>query len=130
MQTQLTVHTELLRFGYSLLPGMFCGLLLECFRTLRALLPHHPFAVFLEDTLFSFLCCFILQCYAWSFCGGVLRWQYALGMLGGVAVWLLTAGAVWARILRRLCGFRQRLGRRLRLFSAGKQKQQESSDKI
>ncbi len=114
MQTQLTVHTELLRFLYSLLPGLCCGLLLEGFRTLRALLPHHPIAVFLEDALFSFLCCFILQCYAWSFCAGILRWQYGFGMLLGLVIWMLTVGAVWMRMLQRLRHLRRRLLRKLR----------------
>lgn len=102
METQLTVGTELMRFFYSLPVGLLCGVLLEIFRTLRALLPHHPIAVFIEDTLFSFLCCFVLQCYAWSFCAGALRWQYAAGLLLGLAVWLCTFGAVWVRMLERL----------------------------
>lgn len=102
METQLTVSTELMRFCYSLLLGLPCGILLEIFRTLRALLPHHPIAVFIEDTIFSFSCCFVLQCYVWSFCAGALRWQYAAGMCLGLILWLLTAGAVWRRILDRV----------------------------
>lgn len=117
METQLTVHTELLRFLRSLLLGLPCGLLLDFFRTLRALLPHHPAAVFLEDAVFAFLCCFTVQCYAWSFCGSVLRWQYPAGALIGLFCYLLTVGRVWSRILLRLrraaCSIRQKI---LRLF--------------
>lgn len=102
METQLTVSTDLMRFLYSLLLGIPCGLLLEGFRTLRALLPHHPIAVFIEDTAFSFLCCFVLQCYVWSFCAGALRWQYVAGLCIGLGIWLCTVGAVWRRILDRL----------------------------
>ena len=130
MHTQLTVHTELLRFCYSLVPGLICGILLECFRTLRALLPHHPLAVFLEDTVFSFLCCFILQCYVWSFCEGALRWQYVFGMLTGLTLWLCTAGAVWMRMLQRLGAFRNRLTGKLRRCFTGLRGNADAAKKI
>ncbi len=113
METQLTVHTELIRFLRSLLLGLPCGLLFDLFRTLRALLPHHPAAVFLEDAVYTFFCCFIIQCYAWSFCDGVLRWMYAVGAMLGLICYLLTAGKVWSRILLRLhrtaCAIRQKI---------------------
>lgn len=115
MQPHISVGTELLRFLRSLLLGLPCGLLLELFRTLRALLPHHPLAVFLEDAVFSFAFCFFLQCYAWSFCAGALRWQYAFGAVLGLAVWLCTAGALWTRMLLRIkrccCTIRQKIKR-------------------
>ena len=115
MLTQLTVHTELLRFLRSLLLGLPCGLLFDMLRTLRVLLPHHPAAVFLEDAAYAFFCCFAVQCYAWSFCGGVFRWMYAAGGLLGLTVYMLTAGRVWARILLRLrraaCAIRQKIRR-------------------
>ena len=109
MTPHLTVQQELTRFAQSLLLGIPAGLLLDLFRTLRALLPHHPLTVFLEDALYTFLLCFLLQCFVWMYADTVLRWQYALGELLGLALYLLTAGTVWGRILRRLCAIRQKI---------------------
>jgi hypothetical protein len=86
-----------------MLLGLPAGILLDCFRTLRRLLPHHPAAVFLEDAVYAFLLCFLLQCYVWMYADTVFRWQYALGELLGLMLYLLTAGAVWMRMLRRIC---------------------------
>ncbi|HAG14533.1 MAG TPA: hypothetical protein DCG49_11840 [Ruminococcus sp.] len=105
----LTLHAETIRFLGSCLLGIPIGLLLECFRTLRACLPHHCIAVFLEDALFSFGICFLLQCYAWMFAEDVLRWYHAAGAMLGFAVWLLTVGAVWRRMLCRFRRFRRKL---------------------
>ena len=102
----LTVAEELLRFLRSLLIGLPAGVLLDLFRTLRAFLPHHPAAVFLEDTIYVFALCFFLQCYVWMYADTVFRWPYALGEILGLAVYMLTVGAVWKRMLRRIrCRF-------------------------
>lgn len=105
MDHSVTVSLEMQCFLRSLLVGLPCGLLFDLCRTLRALLPHHFIAVFLEDTLCAFLCCFFVQCYAWSFCGGILRWQYLAGTVIGLCIYLLTVGAVWKRILQKLSRF-------------------------
>ena len=89
-------------FLRSILLGLPAGLLLDCFRTLRALLPHHALLVFLEDTVYVFLCVFTVQCYVWMYAGGAFRWQYAAGACIGLAVYLATVGAVWMRMLGRL----------------------------
>ncbi|MBR6108022.1 MAG: spore cortex biosynthesis protein YabQ [Oscillospiraceae bacterium] len=95
-------------FLRSMLLGLPAGLLLDCFRTLRALLPHHALLVFIEDTVYVFLCIFTVQCYVWMYAGGVFRWQYAAGACIGLAVYLATVGAVWMRMLRRLrCAVRR-----------------------
>lgn len=111
----LTIYVQSMRFLGSFLLGLPIGLLLDCFRTLRAVLPHHAIAVFLEDTLFAFLSCFLLQCYVWMYADGMLRWQYAAGALLGFLLYLLTVGAVWMRILKRLrrfcCALWQKIGR-------------------
>lgn len=109
MTPHLAVSQELTRFAQSLLLGIPAGLLLDLFRTLRALLPHHPLTVFLEDALYTFLLCFLLQCFIWMYADTVLRWQYVCGELIGLAVYLLTAGTVWSRVLRRVCTIRQKI---------------------
>ena len=104
---QVTVQMQLMQFAESFLLGFPAGVLLEIFRTLRAVFPHHAIIVFLEDAIFSFSVCFLLQCYAWMFADGVLRWYHAAGALFGLCVWMLTAGALWIGLLRRIC----RIGR-------------------
>lgn len=109
MDTHITVQEELLRLGQSVLLGIGCGICYDVFRILRALIPHGWLAVFLEDALFSFLVCFAFQVDAWSFCGGVLRWQQLCGMAIGAAGYLMTIGLVTARMLCRLRMFRQKI---------------------
>ncbi len=130
MHTQLTVHTELLRFLRSLLLGLPCGLLFDLFRTLRALLPHHPAAVFMEDAVYSFLCCFMIQCYAWSFCGGVLRWMYVAGAMIGLVCYLLTIGKVWARMLMRLHTTAFVIRKKIRFLFVGSHINRENRKKV
>lgn len=94
-----TVPEELRRFFGSMLLGIPAGLLFDLLRTLRAFLPHPSPVVFLEDALYAFLLCFLLQCYAWTWADGILRLQYACGGLIGLSVYLLTVGTLWARLL-------------------------------
>ena len=98
----LTTAMQAALFLHSILLGLPAGLLLDCFRTLRALLPHPAPLVFLEDALYVFLCIFGLQCFIWMEAGGAFRWQYAAGACIGLSIYLMTFGAVWMRLLNRL----------------------------
>lgn len=102
METHITVQEELLRFLRAAALGASCGVLFDFLRFLRALLPHGAVVVFLEDALFSFMFCFVLQVDAWSFCGGSLRFQHFLAMCLGFTAYLLTVGRVTARIMKCL----------------------------
>lgn len=125
---QMTVQMQAVQFLESCLLGLPAGILLECFRTLRALLPHHAVTVFIEDTLYSFAACFMLQCFAWMFADGVLRWYHAAGALLGLTVWLLTAGAVWARMLFRLRHFTRKTVSCIRRILSPKEKQENNPE--
>ncbi|MBR6420423.1 MAG: spore cortex biosynthesis protein YabQ [Oscillospiraceae bacterium] len=113
------ISEEARLFLMSCLLGVPLGMLFDLFRTLRALLPHHPVIVFLEDTFFALCFCVSLQLYASAFGQDALRWYYTLGALLGLALWLLTLGAVWMRLLR---GIRRLLGRILHSFGRIMQK--------
>ena len=130
MEQTVPVALELRRALYAVPVGVLCGMLFDIMRILRALLPHHFIAVFLEDTLFSFLCCFMMQCYAWSFCGGALRWQYAAAAGIGLCLWLLTVGAVTARILRRWMRFGCAMQRKIRRVFVGNTENPDAEEKI
>ena len=113
------ISEEARLFLMSCLLGVPLGMLFDLFRTLRALLPHHPVIVFLEDTFFALCFCVSLQLYASAFGQDALRWYYALGALLGLALWLLTLGALWMRLLR---GIRRMLGKILHSFGRIMQK--------
>lgn len=106
----VTVSQETTLFLGSCLLGIPLGLLLDLFRTLRVLLPHHAIAVFFEDALLGLGGCVILQLYASAFAQDSLRWYFALGMLLGLALWLLTVGLVWMRVIRALRTLLRRIG--------------------
>ncbi len=96
----LTVQAQTWLFLGSVLLGLPLGLLLDCFRIARALIPHRAFAVFLEDALYVFVCAFCLQIYASVFAHSVLRMYCFLGALLGLLLYLCTVGTV----IMRICG--------------------------
>lgn len=100
-----TISQQTRLFLGSCLLGVPIGLLLDCFRVLRALLPHHTIAVFLEDTLFSCIAIFLIQCYAAMFAHGILRMYFLVGALLGLTLYLLTIGNIIMRITRKLRKF-------------------------
>ena len=126
MTPHLQISQEITRFAESLLLGIPAGLLLDLFRTLRAVLPHHALLVFLEDALYSFLLCVLLLGFVWLRADTMLRWQYAFGELLGLLLYLLTAGTFWGKLLRPVRRLRQKCVR----FLAGQMKNAKSSEKI
>lgn len=107
----LTVAQETRLFLGSCLLGLPLGILLDCLRLLRAVLPHHTVTVFIEDALFACICCILLQTYAAGFGESSLRWYYAAGALLGLLLYLLTIGAVIARALQRIRALSRRIAR-------------------
>ncbi|MBR5722314.1 MAG: spore cortex biosynthesis protein YabQ [Oscillospiraceae bacterium] len=128
MTPHLTVGQEMMRFAQSMLLGLPAGLLLDLFRTLRALLPHHALTVFLEDALYTFLLCLLLQCFVWMYADTALRWQYAFGELLGLSVYFLTAGRLWGHFLLRIRRLRQRIGRMLTVHAEKNAEQKKISE--
>ncbi len=98
----ISVSQEARLFLMSCLLGIPIGMLLDGFRLLRALLPHHKLTVFLEDALLAFSACLLLQFYASAFARSDLRYYFAVGALLGLCLWVLTVGAVWMRMLTRV----------------------------
>ncbi|MCR5307257.1 MAG: hypothetical protein K6E36_12280 [Oscillospiraceae bacterium] len=112
------VSEEARMFLLSVLLGLPAGLLLDALRLLRALIPHGAAAVFFEDALYVFSLMLMLQCAALMFLQGSLRLYCALGMLLGLALYLLTAGAVTGRLLRSLRRASAVIRRRIRQKAA------------
>ena len=106
-----TVWTEWMRLLGSFAVGLPAGILLDGFRFLRSLLPHHVSVVFLEDFLYALAFSLMVQLYASGFCGDVLRWYQIAGAGIGLAVYLLTIGRLTGSLLKRLRGVRTAIGR-------------------
>ena len=113
-----TVSAEAEMFLLSVLLGLPAGVLLDALRLLRALIPHCAAAVFCEDALYVFCLMLLHQCCAVMFLHGSLRFYTAFGMLLGLALYLLTAGAVTGRVLRGIRRVRSGLYGRIRQKTA------------
>lgn len=93
-------QTEL--FWLSCLCGPCIGLVFDCFRALRAILPHSRLLVALEDCLFLCLYAVFLLCFSLTMARGELRWFYIAGNLLGFLVYYLTVGRVILGVLRAI----------------------------
>lgn len=94
-------RTQIMLFLGSCLAGIPAGLLLDFFRTLRALFPHHALTVFAEDAVFSAGAVLMLQCYAVMFANSEMHWYFFVGGFCGFMLYFLTVGAFWMKILLR-----------------------------
>ena len=105
--TSLSDETRLF-FG-SILLGLPLGMLYDCFRLLRAALPHHWIGVFAEDMVFMIVLALMLEGYGLAAADGAVRYYYAVGALIGFLLYLLTVGAVTRRMMQRIRGFCTRI---------------------
>ena len=124
-----TISQQARLFLYSVLLGVPIGILFDVFRILRAALPHHPLAVFLEDTAFSCAAILILQCYALMCGDGVLRWYFCIGALLGLLLYLCTIGAIIMQMLKKCRNMSRRLKRIFKKFAANRKKHLTNSKK-
>ena len=106
-ETFLSPEQQLFLFGGSCLLGIPCGMLFDCFRLLRRLIPHHPAAVAAEDILFPVLCGILLTGYTSSFAAGDFRLYYVIGCTAGFVLYectlgriVISIGEVFCRLLR------------------------------
>jgi len=106
-----TIAQETQLFLGSCLLGVPLGMFWDGFRLLRTLLPHHWSAVFIEDTVFAAMTALVIECYGMMTAGGAVRYYYAAGALLGLALYLLTFGAVTKRMMLRFRRMRDRFGR-------------------
>jgi len=98
----LPVSGEVQLFLGSIVLGMPLGMLFDCFRLLRAAIPHHAVIIFAEDMLFMLLSALMLECYGVMCAGGAVRWYFAAGALTGFLLYLVTVGMVTGCLMRRL----------------------------
>ncbi len=100
--TYQSTGEALLLFGGSILLAIPAGVLLDAFRLLRRLVPHHPAAVAAEDVLWVLAVCLLLLLYASGFSKGVFRGCYAVGCFLGIVLYVCTVGKAVMGILECL----------------------------
>ena len=110
----MTVRAQTWLFLGSCVLGLGLGLLLDCFRLLRVLLPHPAAAVLMEDALYAAGCVLLVQCYAVSFGNGRTELWMILGAVLGLALYLVTAGAAFTAAARRSRDFFVKTAKKLR----------------
>ncbi len=101
-ETYFLAPEQLLLFGGACLMGIPAGLLLDAFRILRVLFPHHALAVALEDMILCVLWAFMLLGFTYAFARGEFRMYYAAGMFLGLVLYEVTLGVWLLRLLRML----------------------------
>lgn len=115
METFFSISEQTQLFLGSVLLGLPIGLLLDGFRFLRMLLPHHSAAVFLEDSALTAGAMFLLQTYAVMFGRSEMRGYFCIGAALGFLLYLLTIGCVLTRMRQKLCHAAAK-GRRILLY--------------
>lgn len=103
MGTETSLIWQLACFS---LCGVFLGIGYELLRILRLIIPHHNFAVGVEDTFYLALCGVILFGLAMETGNGNFRLSYLIAALAGSVVYLLTVGRlvklVYSAIIKTL----------------------------
>lgn len=74
-------------FLYSVLMGACLGVVFDVFRALRAIIPHTPFFVGVEDILFAAVWGLSLIVFSMEICRGEIRIYYFVGNVLGFALY-------------------------------------------
>lgn len=116
LETFFSPREQVLLFLFSALLGVGLGVLFDCFRALRALIPHTRFFVGLEDVLFLLVWGFSLVTFAMEKGRGEVRFYYLLGSIIGFTLYFFTVGSVVNSVIKILIGTLFRISRGLYKF--------------
>lgn len=102
LNTFFSVSQQTAAFLLSVLLGATLGVVYDCFRVARILLPPlaKPKPVFFEDILFWLIYGFCVFCFAAEAARGQVRMFMFLGSLLGFAVYILTLGNLITGVIR------------------------------
>lgn len=101
-ETFFTISEELRLFFLSCIAGGIFGIYYDIFRTLRIVIPHHSFFVFLEDAVFLGTYAVFLSAFASAEARGELRAYYAFGGILGFILYYFTVGKFIVRLMERI----------------------------
>ncbi|MDN5378815.1 MAG: hypothetical protein PWQ76_1070 [Clostridiales bacterium] len=92
-------------FLYSVLIGACLGVVFDVFRALRAIIPHTPFFVGVEDILFAAVWGLSLIVFSMELCRGEIRIYYFIGNVLGFTLYFFTVGKIVVGAIRKIAGF-------------------------
>ncbi len=103
-ETYFSVEEELLLFFASCAAGAVIGVIYDCLRAFRLLLPHNRFFVALEDI--ALLVCYgiFISAFGSAEALGYIRGYFILGNLLGFTLYYFTLGRVVMRTISRILG--------------------------
>ncbi|MBP3380459.1 MAG: spore cortex biosynthesis protein YabQ [Ruminococcus sp.] len=101
-ETYFSVEEELLLFFASCAAGAVIGVVYDCLRAFRLVLPHNRFFVALEDI--AMLVCYgiFISAFGSAEALGYIRGYFILGNLLGFALYYFTLGRVVMRTISRI----------------------------
>lgn len=102
LETFFTPSEQAVFFLYSVLLGAGLGVVFDCFRAARILVPHTAFLVAVEDILFAFLWAVALMVFSVEVCRGETRFYYMVGNVLGFVVYMLTVGKVVVKVFHAI----------------------------
>ena len=82
--------------------GVGLGILFDCFRVARIILPHTTFFVILEDILFFFLWSVSLVVFSLQISRGEVRFYYVIGNILGFTIYYFTVGKVVVGVIKKI----------------------------
>lgn len=87
-----TLSEECLLFLYSVLLGVFLGVVFDIFRIIRAIIPHKSALVAVEDVIFMMIWGLSLVIFSVELSRGNVRFFCFLGSVLGFAIYFFTVG--------------------------------------
>lgn len=104
-ETFFSVKEEVFLFLFSCIAGVFIGVFYDIFRTVRIIIPHNAFFVFIEDIIFLAVYAVFLTSFASAQARGELRFYFIIGNAIGFIVYFFTVGTFIIRTFRKFFGF-------------------------
>jgi len=98
----LSLEAQAGLFLLTILLGGALGLLYDCLRVLRYIVPHKRFWIQLEDALYWVLAIFLVFAVMLQANNGEIRFFTVLGMLGGLGLYFLTVSRIVMAISGRV----------------------------
>ena len=100
LETFFTPSEQTMFFLYSVVLGACLGVVFDCFRVARIILPHTTFFVAVEDILFIFIWAVSLVVFSMELTRGEVRFYYLAGNILGFTVYYFTVGKIVVTIIK------------------------------
>lgn len=114
-----SLSEECLIFLYSVVLGVFLGVVFDFFRVIRAIVPHNSIIVAFEDVAFLLIWAFSLVIFSVELSGGIIRFFCFVGTFLGFTLYFFTVGKIVITVIRKTSLLIRRFFMRIFLFLRG-----------